>query len=77
MLSLITFAYSLDPEQAQQNVRPDLDPNCLSSDTLMVLQKYFFEKADSEKKKIILEMLPSMLRVFNESCHKKTYLYHC
>ena len=26
---LITFASSLDPDEAQQNVRPDLDPNCL------------------------------------------------
>ena len=27
---LITFAYSLDPDQAQQDVRPDLDPNRLT-----------------------------------------------
>ena len=27
---LITFVNSLDPDQAQQNVRPDLDPNCLT-----------------------------------------------
>ena len=27
---LITFANSLDPDQAQQNVRPDLDLNCLT-----------------------------------------------
>ena len=27
---LITFANSLDPDQAPQNVRPDLDPNCLT-----------------------------------------------
>ena len=27
---LINFAYSLDPDQAQQNVGPDLDPNCLT-----------------------------------------------
>ena len=27
---LITFANSLDPDQASQNVRPDLDPNCLT-----------------------------------------------
>ena len=26
---LITFANSLDPDQARQNVGPDLDPNCL------------------------------------------------
>ena len=25
---LLTFANSLDPDQARQNVGPDLDPNC-------------------------------------------------
>ena len=25
---LISFANSLDPDQARQNVGPDLDPNC-------------------------------------------------
>ena len=25
-----TFANSLDPDQARQNVWPDLDPNCLT-----------------------------------------------
>ena len=29
-LLLITIANSLDPDQAQQNVRPDLDPDCLT-----------------------------------------------
>ena len=27
---LITSANSLDPDQARQNGRPDLDPNCLT-----------------------------------------------
>ena len=27
---LITFTNSLDPDQARQNVGPDLDPNCLT-----------------------------------------------
>ena len=27
---LITFANSLDPDQARQNIRPDLDPKCLT-----------------------------------------------
>ena len=27
---LITFANIIDPDQAQQNVRPDLDPNFLA-----------------------------------------------
>ena len=26
---LLTFAISLDPDQAQQNIQPVLDPNCL------------------------------------------------
>ena len=26
---LLTIANSLDPDQGQQNVGPDLDPNCL------------------------------------------------
>ena len=43
---LITFANSSDPDQARQNVGPDLDPNCL---TLMVFLKEFFEKVDFEK----------------------------
>ena len=29
---LITFANSLDPDQAPQNVGPDLDPNCYDTD---------------------------------------------
>ena len=27
---LMTFANSLDPDQARQKVGPDLDPNCLT-----------------------------------------------
>ena len=27
---LITFANSLDPDQARQNIGPDLDPKCLT-----------------------------------------------
>ena len=43
----ITFANSLDPDHAQQNVGPDLDPNCL---TLMSFLKEFFKKDDFVKK---------------------------
>ena len=38
---LITFASSLDPDQARQNVGPDLDPNC---DALMVFLNHFLKK---------------------------------
>ena len=30
LVSSINFANSLDPDQARQNVGPDLDPNCLT-----------------------------------------------
>ena len=43
---LITFANSFDSDQAQQNSRPGLEPNCL---TLMVFLNFFF-KVDFEKK---------------------------
>ena len=30
VLSAETFAMSLDPDQARHNIKPDLDPNCLT-----------------------------------------------
>ena len=39
----MTFARSLDPDQHQQNISPDLDPNYFT------LRK-FFEKVNFEKK---------------------------
>ena len=44
---LITFANSLDPDQAWQNVRPDLDPNCLT--LLWYPWKIIFEKVNLKK----------------------------
>ena len=41
LLELITFANSLDPDQARQNVLPDLGPSCL---TLIVFLKEFLKK---------------------------------
>ena len=63
---LISFVNSLDPDQARQNVGPDLDPN--SFDTLMVFLKDFFEKVNLKKKKKTQmtkkhAKLPSMQRV--------------
>ena len=46
---LITFAKSLDPNQAQLNVGPDVDPNYLA---LSVFLKAFFEKSIFEIKKL-------------------------
>ena len=43
---LITFANSLDPDQAQQNVGPDLDPNWLTHwwySCKVFLKKLFFK----------------------------------
>ena len=45
-LSPITFANILGPDQARQNVGPDLHPICLT-----LFLKYFFEKVDFQKKK--------------------------
>ena len=42
MSSADNFANSLDPDQ---NVRPDLDPNCLTDG----IPELFFEKVDFEK----------------------------
>ena len=47
MTFIITFANSLDPDQARQNIRPDLDSNCM---TLMVFLKDFFVKINLKKK---------------------------
>ena len=49
---LITFANSLDPDQARQNVEPDLDPKSKLFDTLMVFLKDFFKKKLILKKRI-------------------------
>ena len=38
---LITFANSLDQDQARQNVRPDLNSHCFNG-SLVVLMKEFF-----------------------------------
>ena len=32
--SAVTFANGLDPDQARQNVGPDLEPSCLLSDCI-------------------------------------------
>ena len=46
MSSLIVFANSLGPDQARQNVGPDLVSKCLT----MKFLKFFLEKLDFEKK---------------------------
>ena len=39
---LITFANSLEPDQARQNVGPDLDQNCLTAG----IPDFVFEEVD-------------------------------
>ena len=66
---LITYANSLEPDQAWQNVGPDLDPDCL---TLMVFLKDFFERVDLEKNQLTTKThtkLPRRQRV------KSRFLY--
>ena len=46
---LITYANSLNPDQARQNVGPDLDPSRMLFDTLMLIVKEYFEKSNIEK----------------------------
>ena len=47
-MQLITFANSLDPDQAHQNFRLDLDPFFLHSDHHQVFLKEFFDEVDFE-----------------------------
>ena len=51
---LIIFTNSLDPDQARQNVGPDLDPNCL---TLWNTPEKFFGKNDLDEEEPILMCL--------------------
>ena len=52
---IITSANNQDLDQVQQNVNPDLDPNC--SETVMVFLREFLKKEKS-----LLFKLPSMQR---------------
>ena len=57
---LITFSNSLEPDQARQNVGPDLDPNCLTA----VIPGVVFEEVDFEiNRRQKHPQLPSMQRV--------------
>ena len=71
---LITFANSLDPDQARQNVWPNLVRICLTLRSGMVLLKEFFEKIDFEKKNQQTtkkhEMFPRMQRIKNDMVSK-------
>ena len=51
---LITFANSLEPDQARQNVAPDLDPNCLT--LLLHCEKVGFQKNQQTTKKQTLKI---------------------
>ena len=46
----MAFASSLDPDQARQNVGPDLDPNCLT--LMLFLQDFFWEKSKKKNQQV-------------------------
>ena len=63
---------SLEPDQARQDVRPDLDPNCLTLIVFLkeLFEKLFFKKISADDKRND-EKLPSMQRVkYQSSCHR-------
>ena len=51
------FANGLDPDQNRQNVGPDLDPNCLHSDS--VPERIFRKKVNFEKNQQTLKTYPA------------------
>ena len=51
----MTFANRLDPDQAQQNIGPDLDPSCLTllySWTNVLKEKIWKKKIGEDKNRI-------------------------
>ena len=63
---LVTFANSLDLDQARQKVKPDLDPNCLTLwwySWKIFLKKVILKKKLTDVKKKKHAKLPSMQRV--------------
>ena len=64
---LITFANSLDPDQYQQNVSPDLDPNSLTLDSvperIFVKKLYNFEKKMTKKSWKITQHAVKILKI--------------
>ena len=54
----MTFANSLDPDQARHNIGLDLDLKLIA--TLIAFMKEFFEKVKFEKKTTKYEKFPSI-----------------
>ena len=69
---LRNFANSLDPYQARQNVRPDLDPICLCQ---MVFLKDFFEKVDFEKNQQMTKKHENFSRGQRLNLHDKCLIF--
>ena len=62
---LIILSNSLDPDQAGQYIRPDLDPNCLT--LIVYIQVFFFEKKMKKKnKKKNQQMTKKILKEFSQ-----------
>ena len=47
---LLIYAISLEPDQALQNVRPDLDPNCFNTLDVFLKEVNFKNKQQMTKK---------------------------
>ena len=60
---LITFTNSLDPDQAQQNVGPDLDPNCMT---------LWWYSSKNFAKKLILEKISRRQKSMQIAHHAKS-----
>ena len=61
---LITFANSLDPDQAQQNVGLDLEPNCLTLwySGKVLLEMLILKKSTNEKKHANLHSMQKVVK---------------
>ena len=68
---LVAFANSLDSDQAWQNVRPDLDPNCLTiwwySCTNFVWKSWFWQKKADTKR---MQNIPAFTEWLEYSTYK-------
>ena len=70
---LITFANSLDPDQARQNIGSDLDINCLT--LWWYSWKISFENVNlKKKKKTTRKMFNGIMDRFSQKCNQKVNL---
>ena len=68
---LITFANSLNPDQARQNIRPDLDPDCLILWWYVFLKDFFFETVNLKKNPQTTKKLIRKIKSWDDKKHAK------